>query len=103
MTVTLLWKCNELIVTQRELLRYYSNATTDLTCHIIINEACVPLFLDRQSDSAAQEGLFHGVGLLVSYLFLLPYFAYWYLRIAHIGNIIYSMNRIEEKREDWFV
>jgi hypothetical protein len=33
MTVTLLWKCNELIVTQQELLRYYSNATTDLTCH----------------------------------------------------------------------
>jgi hypothetical protein len=35
MTVTLLWKCNELIVTQQELLRYYSNATTDLTCHNI--------------------------------------------------------------------
>jgi hypothetical protein len=35
MTVTLLWKCNELIVTQQELLRYYSNATTDLTCHIM--------------------------------------------------------------------
>jgi predicted transglutaminase-like protease len=33
MTVTLLWKCNELIVTQQELLRYYSNATQDLTCH----------------------------------------------------------------------
>jgi hypothetical protein len=33
MTVTLLWKYNELIVTQQELLRYYSNATTDLTCH----------------------------------------------------------------------
>jgi hypothetical protein len=27
--------CNELIVTQQELLRYYSNATTDLTCHNI--------------------------------------------------------------------
>jgi hypothetical protein len=26
MTVTLLWKCNELIVTQPELLRYYGNA-----------------------------------------------------------------------------
>jgi hypothetical protein len=35
MTVTLLWKCNELIVTQQELLRYYSNATTHLTCHSI--------------------------------------------------------------------
>jgi hypothetical protein len=35
-TVALLWKCNELIVTQQELLRYYSNATTDLTCHNII-------------------------------------------------------------------
>jgi hypothetical protein len=33
MTVTLLWKCNELIVTQQELLRYYSNATKALTCH----------------------------------------------------------------------
>jgi hypothetical protein len=33
MTVTLLWKCNELTVTQQELLRYYSNATKDLTCH----------------------------------------------------------------------
>jgi hypothetical protein len=33
MTVTLLWKCNELIVTQQELLRYYSNATKVLTCH----------------------------------------------------------------------
>jgi hypothetical protein len=29
----LLWKCNEPTVTQQELLRYYSNATTDLTCH----------------------------------------------------------------------
>jgi hypothetical protein len=38
MTVTLLWKCNELIVTQQELLRYYSNATTDLTCHNTIPE-----------------------------------------------------------------
>jgi hypothetical protein len=37
MTVTLLWKCNELIVTQQELLRYYSNATTDLTCHNMNN------------------------------------------------------------------
>jgi hypothetical protein len=52
MTVTLLWKCNELIVTQQELLRYYSNelivtqqellryysnATTDLTCHNVFN------------------------------------------------------------------
>jgi hypothetical protein len=37
MTVTLLWKCNELIVTQQELLRYYSNATKDLTCHNIFN------------------------------------------------------------------
>jgi hypothetical protein len=35
MTVTLLWKCNELIVTQQELLRDYSNATKDLTCHNI--------------------------------------------------------------------
>jgi predicted transglutaminase-like protease len=35
MTVTLLWKCNELIVTQQELLRYYSNVTKDLTCHNI--------------------------------------------------------------------
>jgi hypothetical protein len=35
MTVTLLWKCNELIVTQQELLRYYTNATKDLTCHNI--------------------------------------------------------------------
>jgi hypothetical protein len=35
MTVTLLWKCNELIVTQQELLRYYSNATKVLTCHNI--------------------------------------------------------------------
>jgi hypothetical protein len=26
MTVTLQWKCNELIVTQQELLRYYGNA-----------------------------------------------------------------------------
>jgi hypothetical protein len=26
MTVTLLWKCNKLIVTQHELLRYYRNA-----------------------------------------------------------------------------
>jgi hypothetical protein len=34
MTATLLWKCNKLIVTQQELLRYYSNATKDLTCHI---------------------------------------------------------------------
>jgi hypothetical protein len=34
-TVTLLWKCNELTVTQQGLLRYYSNATADLTCHII--------------------------------------------------------------------
>jgi hypothetical protein len=25
-TVTLLWKCNKLIVTQQELLRYYGNA-----------------------------------------------------------------------------
>jgi hypothetical protein len=33
LTVTLLWKCNELIVTQQELLRYYSDATKDLTCH----------------------------------------------------------------------
>jgi hypothetical protein len=41
-TVTLLWKCNELIVTQQELLRYYSNATTDLTCHnIYIYISCV--------------------------------------------------------------
>jgi hypothetical protein len=35
MTVTSLWKCNELTVTQQELLRYYSNATQDLTCHNI--------------------------------------------------------------------
>jgi hypothetical protein len=35
MTVMLLWKCNEIIVTQQELLRYYSNATKDLTCHNI--------------------------------------------------------------------
>jgi len=35
-TVTLLWKCNELIVTQQGLLRYYSNATADLTCHNIV-------------------------------------------------------------------
>jgi hypothetical protein len=35
MTVTLLWKCNELIVTQQELLLYYSNATKVLTCHNI--------------------------------------------------------------------
>jgi hypothetical protein len=41
MTVTLLWKCNELIVTQQELLRYYSNATTDLTCHIIKTDLTV--------------------------------------------------------------
>jgi hypothetical protein len=33
MTVTLLWKCNKLIVTQHELLRYYRNAVKDLTCH----------------------------------------------------------------------
>jgi hypothetical protein len=33
MTVMLLWKCNKLIVTQQELLHYYSNA--DLTCHNI--------------------------------------------------------------------
>jgi hypothetical protein len=26
-TVTLLWKCNKLIVMQQELLRYYGNAT----------------------------------------------------------------------------
>jgi hypothetical protein len=39
MTVTLLWKCNELIVTQQELLRYYSNAANDLTCHNIDTEA----------------------------------------------------------------
>jgi hypothetical protein len=43
MTVTLLWKCKELIVTQQELLRYYSNATTDLTCHYIY--AYLVLFL----------------------------------------------------------
>jgi endonuclease/exonuclease/phosphatase (EEP) superfamily protein YafD len=36
MTVTLLWKCNELIVTQQELLRYYSNASKDSTCHNIV-------------------------------------------------------------------
>jgi hypothetical protein len=35
MTVTLLWKCNKLIVTQLELLRYYRNAVKDLTCHNI--------------------------------------------------------------------
>jgi hypothetical protein len=33
-TVTSLWKCNELIVTQQELLRYYSDAAKGLTCHI---------------------------------------------------------------------
>jgi hypothetical protein len=37
MTVTLLWKCNELIVTKQELLRYYSNATKGLTCHNIVS------------------------------------------------------------------
>jgi hypothetical protein len=36
MTVTSLWKCNELTVMQQELLCYYSNATTDLTCHNIL-------------------------------------------------------------------
>jgi hypothetical protein len=30
MTATLLWKCNKLIVTQQELLRYYGNATNSL-------------------------------------------------------------------------
>jgi hypothetical protein len=43
MTVTLLWKPNELIVTQQELLRYYSNATTDLTCHNINQIKCFVL------------------------------------------------------------
>jgi hypothetical protein len=50
MTVTLLWKCNELIVTQQELLRYYSNATTDLTCHNIINLLTRETLLDQRSD-----------------------------------------------------
>jgi hypothetical protein len=36
MTATLLWKWNELTATQQELLRYYSNATKDLTCHNIV-------------------------------------------------------------------
>jgi hypothetical protein len=31
-TITSLWKCNELIVTQQELLRYYGNAAKGLTC-----------------------------------------------------------------------
>jgi hypothetical protein len=35
-TVTSLWKCNELIVTQQELLRYYSNTAKGLTCHNIL-------------------------------------------------------------------
>jgi hypothetical protein len=43
MTVTLLWQCNKLIVTQQELLRYYGNAIwcidhvtkANLICHII--------------------------------------------------------------------
>jgi hypothetical protein len=43
MTVKLLWKCNELIVRQQELLRYYSNATTDLTCHSIFHTSVVYL------------------------------------------------------------
>jgi hypothetical protein len=32
-TVTLLWKCYKLTVMQQALLRYYGNATKDLTCH----------------------------------------------------------------------
>jgi hypothetical protein len=47
MTVTLLWKCNELIVTQQELLRYYSNATKDLTCHNIHKRSHVCTVLIR--------------------------------------------------------
>jgi hypothetical protein len=42
-TVTLLWKCNKLIITQQELLRYHGNAIwciahvtkENLICHII--------------------------------------------------------------------
>jgi hypothetical protein len=58
MTVTLLWKCNELIVTQQELLRYYSNATTDLTCHniyIYIGRIFIHLYRLPVSHSATHK------------------------------------------------
>jgi predicted transglutaminase-like protease len=63
MTVTLLWKCNELIVTQQELLRYYSNATTDLTCHNIKTSQLLefksalftPLYESRKGDDLYTE------------------------------------------------
>jgi hypothetical protein len=38
MTVTLLWKCNKLIVTQQELLRYYGNAIWCID-HVTIDSA----------------------------------------------------------------
>jgi hypothetical protein len=44
------WKCNELIVTQQELLRYYSNATKDLTCHNIYIYIYIYGWMDGQTD-----------------------------------------------------
>jgi hypothetical protein len=41
-TITLLWKYNELTVMQQYPSRYYSNATPDLTCHntLYVSAAC---------------------------------------------------------------
>jgi hypothetical protein len=54
MTVTLLWKCNKLIVTQHELLRYYRNAVKDLTCHSIVIIFGITALYERQSTSEVE-------------------------------------------------
>jgi hypothetical protein len=54
MTVTLLWKCNELIVTQQELLRYYSNATKGLTCHNIYLQIRNNIHNSKSNDPLVQ-------------------------------------------------
>jgi hypothetical protein len=60
-TITLLWKCNILIVTQQELLRYYGNAIwcidhvtkENLICHNIITKSPKILLQQVTTDQPA--------------------------------------------------